>query len=42
MMGMMGEGMEMDMGSGSMEGMQMEGMDMQGADMKGMQMPEGR
>jgi Cu(I)/Ag(I) efflux system membrane fusion protein len=50
MMGMMGEGMDMDMGGmegmdmsgGSMEGMQMEGMDMKSADMKGMQMPEGK
>lgn len=35
MIGMMGEGMEMDMGGGSMEGM-----DMQGADMEGMKMPQ--
>ena len=48
MMGMMGEGAEMDMGG--MEGIDMSGgsgermqrMDMQGADMKGMKMPEDR
>ena len=50
MVGMMGEGMEMDMGGmegmdmsgGSGGGMQMEGMDMKGADMKGTTKPGGR
>jgi len=43
MMGMMGEGMDMDMGGMQMEGMSggsMQGMDMKGADTKGMKMPQ--
>lgn len=39
MMGMMGEGMEMDMGGMDMSGGSMEGMEMKGMDMKGMKMP---